>query len=352
MSKRKTKRSKNRKASIFKPILLLGLLGSGFFLYQETNDRFIEKQISETENPVQSNRIPNEKPKETGVLASVKESVEEMNFGERASAPIIDIAGLRSTNAILIDRETGKVLVDKKSEEKIFPASLTKIMTVLLGIEQLGNLDQQTIMKEEYFEGLIEMDASVAGFQIGEKVSYRDILYGAILPSGADSCLAIAHLLYSSEELFVEQMNERAKELGLKNTHFSNTTGLHDPQNYSTVADIASLLEYALQNPEFSTIFGTRQFTTSPTNLSLDGLEMKSSMFKFTKDFPQLDSLLKGGKTGFTEEAGLCLASIAEINNKQYLLVTVGAPFEVEDEADEHLHIQDAASIYLQLVGN
>ena len=337
---------------MFRSILLLGMVGSGFFLYQENTDRHTNEIIQKTEAPTLSNRIPDEKPKKTGILASVKKSVEESTFGDRASAPIIKTAGLHSKNAILIDRETGKVLVDKKSDQKMFPASLTKIMTVLLGIEQLGDLDQETVMKEEYFEGLIEMDASVAGFQVGEKVSYRDILYGAILPSGADSCLAIAHLLYGSEELFIKQMNEKAQELGLKHTHFSNTTGLHDPQNYSTVEDIASLLEVALQNPEFSTIFGTRKFTTSPTNMNVDGLEMKSSMFRFTKDFPQLDSLLKGGKTGFTEEAGLCLASIAEINNKQYLLVTAGAPFESEDEADEHLHIQDAASLYLQLVKN
>lgn len=158
--------------------------------------------------------------------------------------------------------------------------------------------------------------------------------------------LAIAQLTAGSEEEFVTGMNLKAQELGLSDTHFSNATGLHNPDNYSTVEDIAHLLELALENQEFSDIFETKQYTTSPTNLSPDGVEMKSSMFKYTEKYPKLHPLLKGGKAGFTEEAGLCLASIAEIDGVSYLLVTAGAPVE---EPFESLHIQDAALIYLQL---
>lgn len=334
---------------MFKLIILLAIIGSGFFLYQETNNTSDIILNAEKYHPSEPVPVPNEIPKQTQRLASAREPSETFSSLERTAAPIIKTIALHSKNMILIDRESGRVLTDKKSEEKVFPASLTKIMTVLLGVEQLGDLDQKVVMKEEYFEGLIEMDASMAGFQIGEMVSYRDILYGAILPSGAESCIAIAQILFDSEERFVEQMNKRAQELGLENTHFSNTTGLHDPQNYSTVEDIANLLEYALQNQEFSNIFETRKFTTSPTNMSLEGVEMESSMFRYMQNFPQLDPLLKGGKTGFTEEAGLCLASVAEINGLEYMLVTTGAPSK---EPSESLHIQDAALIYLQLVIN
>lgn len=339
VKKRKKTNSKRRKLFLFRVIILLTVIGSSFFFYQEI--KYTKEVI-----PKPKESTPSKISEKESLLVAGKRVRGDFSLKEQAGAPLLNMTGLHSTNMILIDRESEKVLADKKSREKIFPASLTKIMTVLLGIEQLGDLNQKVPMKEEYFEGLLEMDASMAGFQTDEIVSYRDILYGAILPSGAESCLAIAQLVSGSEEQFVEQMNERAKQLGLRDTHFSNTTGLHDAKNYSTVEDIARLLEYALQNEEFSHIFKTKQFTTSPTNKSPEGVEMKSSLFRYIEGFPQLELLLQGGKTGFTEEAGLCLASVAEINGKQYLLVTAGAP---SDAPEESLHIQDAALVYLQL---
>lgn len=320
--------------------MLLVVLSAGFFFYQESND-------TEEGHTESTEIIADEVPAQEGILDTEIQSFEVILPEEKPAAPILKMVGLHSPNMILIDRETDKILAGKKSQEQIYPASLTKIMTVLLGIEQLDtDLDQKVPMKEEYFEGLFAMGASMAGFQVDEIVTYRDILYGAILPSGAESCLAIAYLIAGSEEAFMIQMNNKAQELGLSDTHFSNTTGLHDPDNYSTVEDIAHLLESALENKEFSDIFEAKQYTTSPTNLSPEGVEMKSSMFKYVEKHSKLEPLLKGGKTGFTEEAGLCLASIAEIDGQSYLLVTAGAPSE---DVSEGLHIQDAALIYLQL---
>ena len=340
VKKRKKDDIKKRTPFLLKQIMFLAVLSAGFFFYQEFN----VTEEKETES-IEINA--DEAPIQEGILATEVESFEINVPEEKSAAPILKMAGLHSPNMILIDRETDKVLAEKKSLEKIYPASLTKIMTVLLGIEQWdGDLNQKSPMKEEYFEDLFAMDASMAGFQIDEIVTYRDILYGAVLPSGAESCLAIAHLIDGSEEAFVIRMNQKAQELGLSNTHFSNTTGLHDPDNYSTVEDIAHLLESALKNKEFLDIFETKQYTTSPTNLSPKGVEMKSSMFKYVEKYPKLEPVLKGGKTGFTEEAGLCLASTAEIDGVPYLLVTAGAPSE---EPFESFHIQDAALIYLQL---
>lgn len=272
------------------------------------------------------------------------------------SAPLVDLTGLTSPYALLMERESGKVVAEENSKIKLYPASLTKIMTVILAIELEEDLDRQITMEERYFERLYELDATVAGFQVGETVPFRDLLYGATLPSGADACLAIAYLLAGSEPAYVELMNAKAEELGLKRTHFSNTTGLHDPDNYSSVGDLAQLLQYALQDEDFYQIFTTRAYTTAPTNLNPEGIRMRSSLFRYMDDFPELDPLLLGGKTGFTEEAGLCLASLARVDGTDYILVTAGAgaqvvvPGQPIVEIKDPLHVQDADLVYTQLV--
>lgn len=270
-------------------------------------------------------------------------------------APLVDLSGLASPSALLMELDSGKVIAEENSGIKLYPASLTKIMTVILAIELADDLDQPLVMEERYFERLWELDAAVAGFQVGENVTFRDLLYGATLPSGADACLAIAYLLAGSEAAYVELMNEKAEELGLEDTHFSNTTGLHDLHNYSSVVDLSRLLRYALQNEEFYQVFTAREYTTAPTNLNPEGVRMRSSLLRYLKDYPELDLLLLGGKTGFTEEAGLCLASLARVDGKDYILVTAGAGAQIVVpgvpivEIKEPLHIQDAARVYLQI---
>lgn len=342
MSKRKRIRRKKQRSPLVKLLFIVAFTAAAFYVYREWKQ---VQAVPEHETPPVKTELP-DNPQET-LESNVLQPTDSTGFPEMAEAPVIDLTHLHSKNALLLELENGKVLAEKKSKERVYPASLTKMLTILLGIEKMENLDQKLVMKEEYFEGLYEMDASLAGFQIGEIVTYRDILYGAMLPSGAESCLAIAILLSGSEEAFVSEMNTKAAEIGMTDTHFANTTGLHDPQNYSTAADMALLLQTALNNKEFAQIFTTKKYTTSPTQLSPEGVPLQSALFKYMDRFPRLAPMIKGGKTGFTEEAGLCLASIAEIGGKEYILVTTGAPAE---EADwEPLHIEDAAMVYLQL---
>ena len=262
----------------------------------------------------------------------------------RQANVLVDTA---SRHAILMDAQSGQVLAHKRANERAAPASLTKIMTVLLAIEANKDPEEPVTLPEDVFPALSAEGASLAGFAPGETVTVRDLLYGAMLPSGAECCETLARLVSGSEEDFVALMNRKAKELGMKNTHFSNPTGLTDPEHYSSAADIATLLQAALQNETFRTVFTTRHYTSTPTAQHPDGLSMTSTLLG-KLDGTELpdDAQILGGKTGYTAAAGLCLASLAQVKGREYILVTLGAP---GNHATEQTNIEDAVRVYRKL---
>ena len=165
------------------------------------------------------------------------------------------------------------------------------------------------------------------------------------MESGAECCIGLAEAISGSEEAFVELMNEKAQKIGMENTHFCDSTGLHNPDHYSTTYDMAVLLKYALRNDTFREIIESLRHSTGVTNIHPDGITYYSTMFKNLSDPTVTGGKILGGKTGYTDEAGLCLASFAEIEGREYILVTAGA-FGTSGEA---LHVQDAVTIYNRL---
>lgn len=261
--------------------------------------------------------------------------------------PVIDLADgsfktdLKSANAILISLDDKKVIAQKNSEKRIYPASLTKMMTAIVAVENLNDLYGQVYLSPDIFHNLY--DASMAGFLPGEEVSAIDLLYGIMLPSGAECCIGIANAISGSEENFVKLMNEKAEEIGMKNTNFVNTTGLQDKNHYSTVKDLSLLLEYAFNNEIFMKIFSTFDYITSSTNYHPEGINLTSTLYKNTNDLFILNGEILGGKTGYTDEAGLCLASIANVEGKNYLLITAGAK---GNPNSKQYNIEDALLVY------
>ncbi|MBC7915441.1 MAG: D-alanyl-D-alanine carboxypeptidase, partial [Pyrinomonadaceae bacterium] len=158
---------------------------------------------------------------------------------------------LNSHNVILTRLKDQATIVQKKSEEKIYPASLTKMMTAIVAIENLPNLREEIKLTNSMFQGLYGSGASMAGFKPGERVLAIDLLYGALLPSGAECCIGLADQIAGSEQNFVKIMNQKAADLDMKNTHFENATGLQNENHYTTVKDLSILLSYALQNDTF-----------------------------------------------------------------------------------------------------
>ena len=257
----------------------------------------------------------------------------------------LDVGGVNSSHVVLMSANGGKVIGEINGEEQIYPASLTKIMTVIVAIEELDGLEEKIMLDADIFPELYAGDATQAGFQAGEAVRAIDLLYGAILPSGAECCIGLADAIAGSEDAFVELMNKKAQKIGMENTHFCDTTGLHDPNHYSTAYDMAVLLKYAIRNDTFREIIETPRHSTGVTNIHPDGITYYSTMFKNLNDPTVTEGKILGGKTGYTNEAGLCLASFAEIGGREYILVTAGAP----GNTGEPLHVQDAVTIYNRL---
>lgn len=255
----------------------------------------------------------------------------------------ITLDGLNSPHAILLRADSGEVLVEKDADSTIYPASMTKMMTALLAIEANPDLDTPVTLPEEIFPALQAQNASLAGFQAGETVTVRDLLYGAMLPSGAECCEALAREVSGSEEAFVAWMNQKAAELGMTGTHFCNPTGLHDPEHVSTVRDMARLTEAALQNETFRKLFTTERYTVPATNCHPQGFTMHSTLLSQLDGTELHSGRILGGKTGYTGEAGLCLASLAEVKGREYILVTAGAG---GDHRTAPYHIEDAVTVY------
>ncbi|AFQ43755.1 D-alanyl-D-alanine carboxypeptidase family protein [Desulfosporosinus meridiei] len=262
---------------------------------------------------------------------------------ESASSVPISPDKLNSPNAILIRLKDHTILMQKNSAEKIYPASLTKIMTAIVAIENLPDLKEKIVLTNSTFQGLYEADASMAGFQPGEQVRAIDLLYGVMLPSGAECCGGLADQIAGSEQNFVKLMNQKAAGLGMKNTHFENSTGLHNANHYTTAKDLAILLSYALQNNTFREIFSSSRHSTQPSNKHPGGITFYSTMFEDLNNQNIIGGEILGGKTGYTDEAGLCLASLARVGKQEYILISAGAK---GDHQSEQYNITDALAVY------
>jgi len=224
-----------------------------------------------------------------------------------------------SHNAILYNTKENKIVYEKNSHEKTPIASLTKITTAIVAIENIKDLDKKVTLTYDDFKGLAEANAAQAGFRVGQVVTYRDLLYGLLLPSGADAAQALERNVAGSHDKFIKLMNEKAKDLKLENTHYTNPTGLDDSNHYSTVNDVLTIFKYALNNKDFKEIVTTSKYTTSDKSLTFRSTLAKKEVFGM--DF------IKGGKTGTTGDAGLCLTTLANYDDTDFILVTTKAEY-------------------------
>jgi len=248
-------------------------------------------------------------------------------------------------SAYLMEYTSGKVIYAKNEKAKLYPASMTKMMGLLLIFESLhdGKLDWKDEVTTSAYA------ASMGGSQVfleeNETMSVKDMIKSICIASANDAMVAMAEKVGGSAEHFVEMMNEKAKKLNLCNTHFMNPTGLHDPEHYSTAYDIALLLKYALHNDTFREVAESHFHSTPATNVHPDGITYYSTMFKNMSDTSVTGGEILGGKTGYTSEAGHCLASFAQIYGREYILVTAGAAADATGVP----HILDAKTIYNRL---
>ena len=252
---------------------------------------------------------------------------------------------LYSTNYIFLDADTGQVLSAKKQDEQISIASLTKMMTVLLAIENSSSLNQTVTITSEMIDGLYEEQASVAGYVNGDTATVLDLCYAAAIPSAADAANALAIQIGGSFENFYQMMNDKATQLGMDHTVFKSAHGLDREGQYSTVEDVSKLLRYALQNPTFKEIFSTKEHTTQATTFYPFGIPLASTIWAYADTYGYNLANLSGGKTGHTLQAGRCIAYWATVNDMNIIAVTAGASTNVE----QYSNLSDAQTALTSL---
>lgn len=257
------------------------------------------------------------------------------------------LEGIYSSHGILINMETNQVIAQSRIYEKIFPASLTKIMTAILAIENAPDMAENIVIPSDIFLEIYLQNAATAGFLPDETVTVEDLIYGLMLASGAECSLTIERVISDAESNFVALMNEKAKDIGMFNTSFTNSTGLHDNDHFTTIEDISILLKYALQNDMFRNVFTTSSYTTSPSAQHPEGFTLHSTMFKRMESNSVNSGTIIGGKTGYTKSAGLCLASVASVDENEYMLITVNAE---GSPSTEPFHILDAFAVYNRII--
>ena len=231
-----------------------------------------------------------------------------------------------STRALLIDWDTRSVVAQRGAGDRINPASMTKILTLLVAAEHVTDLDDTFTITREITDYSYSNDCSAVGFDDGETVTVRDLLYGTILPSGADAAAGLAFYVSGSLEGFVDLMNQKLEELGLSDTaHFTNCVGLYDENHYCTLYDMAEILGAAIDNELCREVLSAHTYTTSATEQHPEGLLISNWFLRRIEDKDTHGTVLCA-KTGYVVQSGNCAASYSISNSgKQYICVTADA---------------------------
>lgn len=233
---------------------------------------------------------------------------------------------VQSTNGIFIDLATGNILFDRDAHTRINPASMTKVLTVLVAAEHVTDWSDTFEITPEITNYSYVHDCSAVGFSNNEVVTVEDLFYGTVLCSGGDAALGLATYVAGSQEAFVDMMNEKLKELGLSDSaHFTNCVGLYDENHYCTVYDIAMILEAAIDNPQCREVLSTKKYTTSSTPEHPEGIQISNWFLRRIEDKDTGGEVICG-KTGFVAQSGSCAVSYGkDAAGNEYICATVNA---------------------------
>ena len=242
----------------------------------------------------------------------------------------IENSAVKSRFAVVMDAKTGEIFAERSSDTLMNPASMTKVLTLLVAVEGLTredgswDLDSYTYNTKEISEYCWVNDCSMAWFAVGEWVPVRDLLYGMILPSGADAALMLANYVAGSQEAFVERMNAKARELGLSpGAHFENCVGLYGENHVCTARDMAVIMKAAMDHPVCRTVLGKVYWTTTRTEEHPNGISLSN---RFLRLIPRREPILTviGAKTGYVSQAGNCAVSMARREDGRTFLCVTG----------------------------
>ncbi len=238
-------------------------------------------------------------------------------------------------SAVVMDVQSGTILYEKNMDKKEYPASITKIMTALVAIENSSLSETVTYSKEAVTN--LELNASNIEIQVGEKLSMEDSLYGILMMSANEACNGVAEHIAGSVKAYVQMMNERAKELGCTGTHFANANGLFMNNHYTTAHDMALIARAAYKNPTFAKITGTKVYKIPRSNKHLARTIFNHHGMLYAYKFPQyLYEYCVGGKTGYTEKCRYTLVTYAKKGDMTLVSVVMRVPKSPYEEPNEY----------------
>ena len=230
-------------------------------------------------------------------------------------------ADIASDTGILMDADTGTVLFDKGGDQQRYPASITKIMTLLVAVEN-SSMDEQVTFTETGVRN-VAADSSNINSKIGEVMTMQDCLHALMIISANDAAAQIAEHVGGTEQNFIDMMNQRAAEIGCTNTHFTNSSGLPDENHYSSAKDMALIFREGLKNKDFRSVIGDADYTIQPTNMTSDKRVMHTHHPMFAPESDIYYPGCIGGKTGFTNLAAHTLVTAVEQNGTTYIAVVM-----------------------------
>lgn len=270
------------------------------------------------------------------------------------AASALTAPSLNAQAAVLIDLDAGRVLYGYNMDEERAPASLTKVMTVLLALEAIDSgrvtLDEMVVAQDDCLQGM-EEDSSTSGIGPGVHISMKDLLYCALLQSANEACNIIGRYLAGSIAGFVDQMNQKAEQLGCKHTHFVNTNGLPAENHYSSAYDQYLIFAAAMKHPLFMEISNASSYQAACTAVNNgEPIGNSNALINITSIYSNGGRYLyegaSGGKTGYTRAAGYCLISTAQRNGVRLLAVAMGCDGALNAQIEDYYNFIDSRTLY------
>ena len=267
-------------------------------------------------------------------------------FGPAASAYSPTGIELHAQTVLLVSMDTGTVLFEKNADQKVYPASLTKLMTAAVAVEQIQDLDQTITVPEYCITLLSGTDSSTANLKDGEQLTVRQLLYCMLVSSANDAANVIADFIGNGKiSATVELMNQKAKQLGMNGTHYANAHGLEDVDHYTTANDMLKLTQYIMTLPAIMDMCTTTRYTIPKTNRS-DERILATSNLMTDRTQTYYYSPVRGIKTGYTDPAGRCLISTASLDGYNYIAIVMGCPPKDESGKAVRYEYADTKALY------
>lgn len=326
--RRKKRRRLLRRICVCGAAAVIVCSAAGFFIYQDHQKNVQAAAQDREQMQVAEEAAVQEETSAESTEEAVTEEGTVMLQSVENSATVQMNEELDSATAVLFSVKDGSIIAEKGNPNaRIVPASMTKILTVLVAKEHVDNLDDTFEITYTETDYSFKNECSIVGFSVGEKPTIRDLFYGTILCSGADAAMGLADYTAGSQEAFVEWMNAKLQELGIADSaHFTNCVGVYEEDLYCTPYDMAVILNEAMKDDFLREVLSAHTYTTSSTTEHPEGILISNWFLRRIEDKDSGSGFVLGAKTGYVAQSGNCAASYAtDSEGNGYICVTAAA---------------------------